>query len=554
MINPQRALSRVLSVLVKMLIEIRRVTAVIFENAAANRRLPLAGISSEAHCRRTNSDGAILVPNNSTGTRWFHFYERRSRPGRCPMEQFLKAEDYNAKGKGAVTPAVSLTTARNQTLLASAATAAAVLAWYFSPQPYVPLLAAIVIVAIVAAMTRPFVVCLAFIVFSFFRLHEAYPFLYPLHLPFLLAVITTGALIWHVLISRTVEFAWPPELRYFAGFFVLVTCGLLFAFNRQVASDFWLDVFSKIGLMTLAIAWLPRTQDDFALAGRIFVVSGILVAVVAIYNKFNGIDLVELTRVAIGRSLNSLLGDPNDLALVLLFPLSFSAGFLFHRSGTFNRLLGLTGLVTILAALIFTQSRGGLIGICAVFSVAAFRVTRSKILVVVLAVAAAYLLYDAMGKSGRVSGGAGGPELDESAADRLNAWGAAIHMAIARPLTGVGLANFADSIYAFADEDPGRAMTAHSTWFGVLGDTGFPGLIAFIAMIAASMRSNFRSYFFLLRANAPGIIQACSFGLAAGLVGFCAAGSFLTQGFGWSVYLLVGLGAALNRYVTQHNS
>ncbi|MEI8597436.1 hypothetical protein P4S64_06830 [Vibrio sp. M60_M31a] len=49
------------------------------------------------------------------------------------------------------------------------------------------------------------------------------------------------------------------------------------------------------------------------------ILAGGLIAVVALYNSASGIGLVEGTRVTIGRQLGSVLGDPNDLSLVLMF-------------------------------------------------------------------------------------------------------------------------------------------------------------------------------------------------------------------------------------------
>jgi hypothetical protein len=39
--------------------------------------------------------------------------------------------------------------------------------------------------------------------------------------------------------------------------------------------------------------------------------------------------------------------------------------------------------------------------------------------------------------------------------------------------------------------------------------------------------------------------------LLAAFAGFCVAGSFLTHGFTWPLYILVGLAAALSRYVRK---
>lgn len=96
-------------------------------------------------------------------------------------------------------------------------------------------------------------------------------------------------------------------------------------------------------------------------------VSGVSVALVALYNKANGIGLVEGTRVTISRDLRSQLGDPNDLSLVLMFPVSFLAAEAFNTSGTrTQRFFGIAGLLIVINGIIATQSRGGLLGICAV--------------------------------------------------------------------------------------------------------------------------------------------------------------------------------------------
>jgi O-antigen ligase len=444
-----------------------------------------------------------------------------------------------------------LANTRHQVWLAASISLLAAVCWCIDRDPAVPVLAALSVMSIAVAIERPFAVCLIFIVFSFFRLHEAYSFLNPLHLPLLIGVITLGALLWHMFVARSIAVFWSPELKWFVAFFLITSVGAMFAINRQLAFDFWTDTFSKIAVMTLAFAWLPRGMKDFTLAGRVFIISGILVAAVAIHNKLNGVGLVELTRVTVGRGLNSLLGDPNDLALVLLFPLSFSVSYAIHRCGALNRLIGMVGLATIMCAIILTQSRGGLIGIVAVLGVSAYRMTRSKWLLPLFAIAAAYLLYDAMDISDRVSGGADTEGLDESASERLIAWKGAIWMAIYRPLTGVGIANFANALELFTDTYVGRALAPHSTWFGVLGETALPGFIAFVAMVVATLRSSVHSYLRLIQTTNSGEAQAPAFALLMGLIAFCAAGSFLTQGFSWSIYLLVGLTSALAAFVDR---
>ena len=121
-------------------------------------------------------------------------------------------------------------------------------------------------------------------------------------------------------------------------------------------------------------------------------------------------------------------------------------------------------------------------------------------------------------------------------------------MALAKPLAGVGIGNFAPSFFSYAEDFPGRDMTAHSTWFGVLGETGWPGLIIYLAMVGACFRSVLQAYVRLRASSAPAIMPATAFALVSGLLGFCVAGSFLTQGFGWPIYIMIGLTAAISRY------
>jgi O-antigen ligase len=131
-------------------------------------------------------------------------------------------------------------------------------------------------------------------------------------------------------------------------------------------------------------------------------------------------------------------------------------------------------------------------------------------------------------------------------------------MAMSRPLTGVGLNNFADSFYGFGMLSSGHAIVSHSTWFGVLGETGVAGLAAFFAMVGFTLRDAIRSCARVNSANfrmgtlrETELVRTFAFALLAGLISFCVAGSFLTQGFTWPIYILVGLGTALTRYLRE---
>ena len=443
---------------------------------------------------------------------------------------------------------------RSQILIALFACIVVASPAFIIPHPAVMLAVAILPLLVIYAFHNPFVLCLLFICFSFFRIHEAFMVLNKLHIPQMLAIGTLTVLSLQVGFHR-MKVAWTPELKLFAIFFAMITFGCFVASGRDVALGYWTDTFVKIAIMVFAIASLARRPQDFALASRAFILSGMLIAAIAIYNHANGLEEVEGTRVTVGRSTGSALGDPNDLSLVLLFPLSFAVSLvLTRRTPFFGRVLGLAGIVTIAVAILDTQSRGGLLGMVAVFGVFGARMIKSKALLIAIGVVGVMGLFAVAGISGRSSGGAAeAGAVDESAEGRLRAWGAAWRMAEARPLTGVGLNCYVSNYFYYQDWWEGFAKAVHSTWFAALAETGFPGFGVFMTLVISTFRSSARSVKALSPAATVDRYEPAAFAMAqavlAGMAGFVVCGSFLTQAFTWPLYILLSFAVAVSRYI-----
>jgi O-antigen ligase len=445
---------------------------------------------------------------------------------------------------------------RGQIILALVAVGIVAAAAYLVPHPAVLVALALLPILGVFAFRNPFLLCLLFILFTFFRLHEAFPALNPLRLPSILAIGSLTVLAAWVATKR-MTLPWGPELKIFTILFVLMTLGVPLASGRDIAIAYWKDTYVKIAIMTFAIAALARRPGDMALAIRAFVSAGMLIAGVALYNSANGIGLVEGTRVTIARDMRSAIGDPNDLSLVLLFPLSFAAALILTpRTGLLSRLFGLAGSGMIIAAILATQSRGGLLGIVAVFGVFAARRIKSKAVLVGGGIAGLLVLSVAAGVGGRQSGGAAeSGAVDESAMGRLEAWIAAWRMAVGRPLTGVGLDCYVANFYYYSDWWEGFAKAVHSTWFAVLAEGGFPAFIVFVMMCVRIVRTALAG----CRGLAPAALgpgyEPAAFAMAqavlAGMAGFVVSGTFLTQAFTWPVYILLALAAAIGRYAAS---
>ncbi|WP_372765759.1 O-antigen ligase family protein [Pseudoalteromonas sp.] len=386
-----------------------------------------------------------------------------------------------------------------------------------------------------------------FILFSYFRIHEAFPVLMPFKIPKLLALASLFGIVWHLILSKKLTPFWHPAHSVFMLFFIWLTLCVMMATNRAMAIDYWISTLSKVMIMVFVISWWVNTPRAFSIARIGIMASGLLIAFVAVSNKLNGIGLVEGTRVTISRHLKSQIGDPNDLSLVLLFPVSFLCAELFNNEGKFlNRLLVFMVLCLVVYGIIATQSRGGLLGVMAIVAYFLGRTLKNPIALISVLLTGFSMLLIAAGISDRQSGGAAESGIDESAMGRIYAWQAAINMAISNPLTGVGVNNFYVNYFFYSPHWDGKNHAVHSTWFQVLGETGFVGILLFATLIATIYRSLKRSGSLVKYYSEPNLLVNVQ-ALKGGLIGFVVSGTFLTQAFTWPIYIVLSLSIALEQ-------
>ena len=392
-----------------------------------------------------------------------------------------------------------------------------------------------------------------FILFSYFRLHEVFIVLMPLKIPKMLALASLLAIAWHLFISKSLKPHWSSTHLVFVIWFVWLTVCVFSASNKGMAIEYWTGVLVKVFIMVFAISWWLTRFSHFSLVRMGIMISGISVALVALSNKMNGIGLVEGTRVTISREYRSQLGDPNDLSLVLMFPVSFLAAELFDKGANkYRRLFAAVGLLLAISGVIATQSRGGLLGIAAILSFFLYQKVKNPIVVGMCAGVAMLAMMVFAGIGDRQSGGAAEDGVDASAMGRIYAWQAAINMALSNPLTGVGVDNFYVNYYFYSPHWDGKNHAVHSTWFQVLGETGFVGIGIFVLLIASIYRSLSRVYCInALNPNDQVAVNANA--LKAGLIGFMVAGTFLTQAFTWPLYIILALTIALEKITVESN-
>jgi putative inorganic carbon (HCO3(-)) transporter len=136
---------------------------------------------------------------------------------------------------------------------------------------------------------------------------------------------------------------------------------------------------------------------------------------------------------------------------------------------------------------------------------------------------------------------------------RIYAWGAALQMALRHPFSGVGINNFLANYWAYSSHWDGKNHAVHSTWFGILAETGLVGFILFMTMVIVTLRSAISSIRRLttlkeIDRDSAGVMAEA---VAAGLIGFMVSGTFLTMGFTWPLYILLALTTAVSHHAKR---
>jgi putative inorganic carbon (HCO3(-)) transporter len=111
---------------------------------------------------------------------------------------------------------------------------------------------------------------------------------------------------------------------------------------------------------------------------------------------------------------------------------------------------------------------------------------------------------------------------DERFKGRPQLWAAAVRMVTAEPLTGVGIGRYFKVVYAWAprqEELPRPQENAHNYFLQVAAETGWPGLVAFLALLGLAFSSSART----IRSTAPIGTRRLALALACGITAFAVS-------------------------------
>lgn len=236
-------------------------------------------------------------------------------------------------------------------------------------------------------------------------------------------------------------------------------------------------------------------------------------------------------------------GDPNYLAAsaVLCLPVAY---YLLTRSKRrFERISILACTLPIVGALLVGASRGGFLALIVAGLVVLLqaRGKRTKLILLGAALAAVFLLSPVSPLRRLLHPDFAGVNAEDY---RLELWGAGLRMIEDHPFAGIGLGNFKAEVPAYLLPGQRIDFIAHNTYIEVAAETGLPGLLLFLWILAATFRSLARTRR-RARENDSALVYAATSGLTAGLAGYSVAMIFLSTEFMKFFWFGIFLAAAL---------
>ncbi|MBM0106211.1 O-antigen ligase family protein [Steroidobacter sp. S1-65] len=255
----------------------------------------------------------------------------------------------------------------------------------------------------------------------------------------------------------------------------------------------------------------------------------------------------------------TFLGDGNDFSMSLCILIPFAISMALGATTRWGRWFAWAGVGIGLLAIIASQSRGAALGLGAVLIYLWLISPRKMAVLAGVAVVGLVVLVYAPPVYFQRLGTIANYETEGSAMGRITAWKAGLRMAADHPITGVGAGHYAISFgtkYRPPEAQGMPWLTAHSSYFLVLGELGLPGIITFLVLTWGNIRANGKMRRFVRKRAGPDVDPAkLAFAnrvlvLSSGAVlGFATAGAFLSAAYYPHVFVFTGLLLSLRNMV-----
>lgn len=277
---------------------------------------------------------------------------------------------------------------------------------------------------------------------------------------------------------------WPIEMKMLL---IITALGILFipvAVAPGESTDLLTDMFLKVVTIFILMINLIDTRQRLKAILKLVVICGTILAFFAFIDYAQGKFSVKAGEQRVTGLVGGIFGNPNDLAtsLDLLIPLAVALGL--TRRGL-ARAAYFACAAILAMGVVITFSRGGFLGLVAMAGMLLWKVGRSNkaaTVVAIMIVVMVFLIAMPVGYSSRIT------SIFDTASDptgsaqaRKDLLERAASVAANHLVIGVGMGNY--SIYSIHEQ------RAHNSFLEISAELGVAGLIAYLVMLFAPLRS-----------------------------------------------------------------
>jgi putative inorganic carbon (HCO3(-)) transporter len=404
---------------------------------------------------------------------------------------------------------------------------------------------------------------LAFTFILFVRPQDHVPFLRPLHLADFTGTFALIALMASRLGRGAPVTRMTPELGWVLAFGGVMLATAPFSVWPGGAVSVVTDLFSKVIVVFALMVNTLTTRARLERFVGVVVVGTSYVAIGSVANYLRGIKLIEGNRAT--GAVDGLFGNPNDMALNMVAFLPLAIIIALGRGRPILRAAALIGMPFIGAAIIFSKSRGGLIGLVAMLMVLLYQLRRVRPGIAALVVAASLATVPMLPASftDRMSS-IFNPEEDPTGSReaRKRLLRESYEAFLANPLFGLGAGQFRN--YNPDERREQAWRESHNAVLQVASELGVMGLIIFIIVVSTGFLAVIRAAALLRRARhrrralahdptAPQRerIELYASAMAASLAGWLMAAMFASVAYFWTFYIVLGIATSLRDIARQ---
>jgi O-antigen ligase len=399
---------------------------------------------------------------------------------------------------------------------------------------------------------------LAFTAVLLFRPQDQLPGLNSLHVAEVCALIGIGPMLLHRFARRLPVFRVTPETTALALFGAVILATAPFSFWPGGAVHEFTDEYVKVLIVfVLMMNTLTTPRRLEQLTWLILLCIG-YVALRGVIDYARGANLIEGNRLT--GAVNGVYGNPNDLALVMVTFVPVAAVVAISSRFSPAKRLGAAAITSLmLATIVFTKSRGGMLGLGA--ALAALILLGRRIRPGFGAAVVACILCAApfapasfwTRMASIVDEKQDARDFTGSREARRVVMEEAFATFAEHPFTGIGAGQFQNY------NPPGRRerwRETHNTLLQVAAETGIFGLASFSFLIGCAAVGAVRTQRMLNRARRSAnrfavdavlpprdreALAALTIGMTASLIGWFACALFASVAYSWTFYYLLAL-------------